>query len=112
MVILVLGHGKLYEEWNRIRNSPIPPSEWLNVEHISVDMDPDMKPDIVHNLDKYPWPFPDASFDKIIDTTGIALKHRYNNSTFIKEVRRLLAVEGVFIGQNGFTITQHKNIKT
>lgn len=35
-------------------------------DSIGVDFDPDSVADVIHDLDVFPWPFPDRSFDRIV----------------------------------------------
>lgn len=96
MSILVLGHGKFYKEPSYVRCSPIPVSEWYYKPHISVDMDPEIEPDVIHDLRTFPWPFEPNSFDLIVDTCGLALERYYTDESFMNEIHRLLTPNGVF----------------
>ena len=39
--------------------------DYSNCELVSLDINPDHKPDVVHDLNAVPWPFEDNSFDEI-----------------------------------------------
>lgn len=54
---------------------------------INVDVTPDTKPDIVHNLDQRPWPFSDNRFDNVqmIDV----LEHLDNTIATLEEIHRV-----------------------
>jgi hypothetical protein len=128
MKTLVLGHGRYYNI-NDIRCSPIPLSQWIYNEYISVDIDKNIKPDIVYNLKNIPWKFAkDNSFDRIIDATGIEIntlcskidvenlykfeksdigKVYYSYSPKMKnEILRVLKENGIFYGRN-FIMTKN-----
>jgi hypothetical protein len=125
---LVLGHSKYYNI-NDIRCSPIPLSQWIYDEYITVDIDKNIKPDIVYNLKNIPWIFAeDNSFDRIIDATGIEIntlcskidvenlykfeksdigKVYYSYSPEMKnEILRVLKKNGTFYGRN-FIMTKN-----
>jgi hypothetical protein len=105
MQTLVLGHGKIYANPSAIYCSPIPLDDWINQPYISVDMRADVQPDIVYDLTHMSWTFAtNGSYDRIIDTTGIALKHYYRSDTFKAEIRRILKPGGIFYGRRGYTI--------
>jgi SAM-dependent methyltransferase len=40
------------------------PADWGG-ELVALDMVPDHKPDVVHDLSVFPWPFEDDSFDRV-----------------------------------------------
>jgi ubiquinone/menaquinone biosynthesis C-methylase UbiE len=73
---------------------------------VSVDNDESVKPTIVYDLYKLPWAFAsEASYDRIIDTTGLAMSRKYRDIKFLKELQRVLKEGGTFYGRNGFTFT-------
>jgi len=57
---LLIGCGNNREKKVRFKDSP---EEWANLT--TLDIDPDTKPDIVHDLNVFPYPFEDNSFDEI-----------------------------------------------
>ena len=114
--MLVLGHGKKYKIKPSGKNnemgidcSPININEWYYSEHISVDIDATVEPDIVHDLRIVPWPFEDGEFDTIIDCTGASLKNKY--SRLFIEINRILADDGVFHGWKNNKPTTFKKYK-
>jgi SAM-dependent methyltransferase len=56
---LLLGSGSSHEK----RLAPDGRWEWQ--ELVRLDFNPDHKPDIVHDLNIFPWPFPDNTFDEV-----------------------------------------------
>ncbi len=56
-VSLILGAG------HNSGKSVDPKQTWETV--ITLDMEPSTKPDIVHNLERLPWPLPDNQFDEV-----------------------------------------------
>lgn len=111
---LILGHGAYYVERKMdARCSPIPITDWPAV-YISVDYDKEIKPSVVHDLRKLPWPFESGSFHTILDTCGLGLYRRYNpriDPSFFREVQRVLTPEGVFHGRGGFKFVSGTLIK-
>lgn len=53
------------------------------------------KPDIYHDLNKYPYPFGKESFDCII--AGEIIEHVYSPYNFLKELNRILKKNGILI---------------
>lgn len=94
---LILGHGALYGP-NSIRCSAVPPERWLHDPFISVDTDADVRPDVVWDLKKYPWPFRNGVFEEVIDTTGLGLVQEAQTLRFQSEVLRVLVDGGTFVG--------------
>ncbi len=106
---LILGHGKWYSKKSNAHCSPIDIDDWFDDEYISVDYDPEMQPDILFNLYEKGWTFAqDDQFDRIIDTTGCCLRHKYTQEYFLCELRRILKSNGVFYGWNGFVFVNIK----
>jgi hypothetical protein len=122
MKTLVLGHGKRYTPRERdiskekydalpyknplmeIRCSPLDVNKWYFDEHTSVDIEPEVIPDIVYDLRKRPWSFAESdSYDRVIDTCGIAFfsPGRKYNEQFMEEVTRVLKHGGLFYGRDG-----------
>ena len=92
-----------------IRCSPIPLDKWIYDEYISVDICKDVEPTIVYDLRKDKWDFAqDNSYDKIIDTCGIGLKHKYKNNIWKEEIIRVLKPNGIFYGHGNFIIQKQK----
>jgi hypothetical protein len=104
-MILILGHGKRYI--GDTRCSPILESQWLSQPHVGVDMDPDMKSDIVYDLRDMPWRFStESAFSCIVDTCGLLFygqyfdKKGFRNPRFAEEISRVLHPGGTFYGRN------------
>lgn len=57
---LLLGSG--FDPKRRLSH-PDGPQQWMNL--VKLDMNPDMNPDVVWDLNKYPLPFPENTFDEI-----------------------------------------------
>jgi hypothetical protein len=57
---LVIGAGHIRKPRLRRINGP---EEWEDPTYL--DINPDTDPDVVHDLNNYPWPFDAASFDEI-----------------------------------------------
>jgi hypothetical protein len=102
MKTLILGHGRNYNE-DYIRCSPIDIKQWYYDEYICVDIDPTANPDIVYDLKKE-WSFCDKiKYDRIIDTSGIALgggRYKYTRSTIKNKLINCLHENGIFYGNN------------
>jgi hypothetical protein len=96
---LVLGHGKSYVP-KEIRCSSLPVEEWCTQPYTSVDMDEEVKPDILYDLRKYPWAFAeDSSYDRVIDTCGLAFYQKGSySSRFLEQVMQILTPGGRFYG--------------
>ncbi len=54
---------------------------------INLDISPATRPDVVHDLDRLPWPFPDASFDEVLGYD--VLEHVGSVVGFMEEVHRI-----------------------
>lgn len=79
--------------------------------YINVDFLPELNPDVVHNLDEYPYPFETGGFDRIF--ASHVLEHLRDPFAFMRECHRLLAVGGelhvkVPHFSRGFTHPDHK----
>ena len=121
MKTLVLGHGKAYvprEIYNKLtenqkkthlffdmRCSPPEAGSWYLEEYISVDNDERIRPDILYDLRKRPWSFAETeSFDRVIDTCGIAFIHFHSYDTwFLEQVKNVLKPGGFFYGFRGIS---------
>jgi len=57
-----------------------------------LDIDPKTNPDIVHNLDKFPYPLADNSFDEIF--AKHVIEHLEDPVGFMKEIARILKPGG------------------
>lgn len=78
--MLVLGCG----------DSPLPANdEWPEV--VNLDMFPLPGVDVVHNLDAYPWPFSDESFDTVIANS--VLEHLDDIVRAMEEIHRVLKLK-------------------
>lgn len=87
-----------------IRCSPIPVDKWFEFPYTCVDIDPDIDPDIIYDLDtKIQWNFAsDNEYDIIIDTCGILFSSRYKTTFFLKQINRILKPNGFFFGRKDF----------
>jgi SAM-dependent methyltransferase len=54
---------------------------------VNVDLVADVSPDVVHNLEKKPWPFPDNRFDKVVMTD--VLEHLDDTIGAMEEIHRV-----------------------
>ncbi len=54
---------------------------------VNLDIDPESKADLLHDLDVMPWPFADDSFDRII--CSHIVEHVRNPFLFLKEIHRV-----------------------
>jgi len=78
--------------------------------YVNVDWSPLSKPDVVHNLNIFPYPFADSSFDYI--EASHVLEHLDKPFLVMKELHRILAPGGtLFIKvphfSRGFTHAEH-----
>lgn len=60
---------------------------------IGIDIDPNVNPDIVHNLNHYPFPLESNKFDKIY--AKHIIEHLDDPISFVKEIFRLLKPGGI-----------------
>lgn len=75
-------------------------TEWG--ELVTLDINPEVKPDIVHDLEKLPYPFEDNSFDEI-HAYGVLehLSDQGDHKSFLaqfEEFYRILKPSGYFVG--------------
>jgi len=80
-------------------------------EFFNIDIDPNTNPDLVHNLDKVPYPFEDNSF--ILIKADHVLEHLTNPFEVMKELYRILKPNGRLIIRvphfsRGFSHPEHK----
>ena len=54
---------------------------------VGVDFDPQSCADVIHDLDVFPWPFADRSFDRII--CWHVLEHLHNPRRAMEEIQRM-----------------------
>ncbi|MCX6694688.1 MAG: class I SAM-dependent methyltransferase [Candidatus Altiarchaeota archaeon] len=79
---------------------------------VNVDWNPAFKPDVVHDLNSFPYPFEDGSFDYI--EIYHVLEHLDDVFKVMKEVDRILKKGGVLRitvphFSRGFTHVEHKH---
>ena len=97
-------------------NEPQPKEKgWINLD---INMQPGV--DVVHNLEVYPYPFKDNTFDYIL--AEFIIEHLNDFSKVLKELHRILKPEGVVeisvpydISYSTWSNYQHKrgfNLKT
>lgn len=84
--------------------------EWLNV-----DIEPSVDPDLVHDLDKHPWPLPDDQFE-LVEARHV-FEHLDDPIRAFQEVARVLESGGTFllvfpIGYVKFRDPTHKHYWT
>lgn len=84
---------------------------------LGLDSNKNVKPDVIHNLDKYPYPFRDNQFDTIIAENIV--EHIENIPKFMEEIHRIcshkakvLITTGHFSGIDTFTDPTHKHFFT
>ncbi|MCW4003688.1 MAG: class I SAM-dependent methyltransferase [Candidatus Bathyarchaeota archaeon] len=66
-----------------------------DIEVIGVDISKNENVDVVHNLDKMPYPFPSNYAENIV--AGEVIEHLENPLAFLKECFRILKQKGVLI---------------
>jgi len=62
---------------------------------VTVDIDTEYKPDVVHDMDVFPYPFPDSYADTI--RCSHVLEHLKNPLLTISEFQRILKTDGLLI---------------
>lgn len=80
-------------------------------DFINLDISREKNPDIVHNLDDFPYPFEDNSFSRI--EADHVLEHLQDPFGAMKEIHRILKPGGILIIKTphfsrGFTHPDHK----
>jgi len=80
-------------------------------DFINIDVNPNTNPDILHDLDKFPWPFKKNSFS-LIEADHV-LEHLKDSFKVMKELNRILKSGGKLIirvphASRGFTHPDHK----
>lgn len=63
-----------------------------SVEWVNVDIDARLEPDVVHDLDDHPWPFPDNHFDQVLALD--VLEHLADPLGAAREAHRILRPGG------------------
>lgn len=103
--ILELGSGK----------HPYKPKKGEEVIHLDIVKLPHIE--VVHDLNKFPWPFEDDEFDEIIANN--VLEHLNDIVKVMKEIWRILKPKGIlkarvpyFAHPNAFTDPTHKQFFT
>lgn len=85
--------------------------EFKKKGYINLDFSPQVKPDIIHDLNKFPYPFKDNEFD-LIESDHV-LEHLENPFEVMKELYRICNMGGKIIIRvphfsRGFTHPEHK----
>ena len=80
--------------------------------YVNLDSNPDLHPDLLHDLNRFPYPFPDNHFD-LIEADHV-LEHLLNPFRVMKEMHRILVSQGrlrirVPHFSRGFTHPDHKS---
>jgi len=85
----------------------------IKKDYINIDVVKLPGVDVVHNLNKFPWPFKDDKFDEIL--CSHVLEHVTDFERTIKEIHRILKKGGIvkitvphFSGVGAWTCPQHK----
>ena len=86
--------------------------EFKKKDYINLDIDKFVNPDILHDLNKFPYPFKDNTFD-LIEADHV-LEHLKEPFKVMNELRRILKPQGKLIIKvphfsRGFTHPDHKN---
>jgi SAM-dependent methyltransferase len=63
--------------------------------YINLDLRDDINVDVIHNLNKFPYPFKDNEFDEILCKN--VLEHLENTREVLKELKRIIKKDGVII---------------
>jgi len=81
---------------------------------VNVDITPDTKPDVVHDLNVFPWPFPDNRFEKVV--LWDVIEHLDSVLKVMEEVHRISRPGAVlelatphFSCSNSFTDPTHRH---
>jgi len=85
--------------------------EFKKAGYLNLDANPDCSPDRVHDLNRFPYPFPDSHFE-LIEADHV-LEHLEDPFAVMKELHRLLAPAGRLILRlphfsRGFTHAAHR----
>lgn len=80
---------------------------------VNLDLTSDTGPDVVHNLNDFPWPFPDNRFNEVVMRD--VLEHLDNTIRVLEEIHRICRPDGVvhinvphFSSNGAFTDPTHK----
>jgi SAM-dependent methyltransferase len=85
--------------------------EFRKEGYLNLDISPVVKPDLIHDLNKFPYPFQDSQFD-LIEADHV-LEHLENPFLVMKELHRITKNKGWVIIRvphfsRGFTHPEHK----
>ncbi len=64
-----------------------------SAEAVGIDWDPGSAADVVHDLNKFPWPFPEGRFEKV--TLHHVLEHLADPDRAVREAHRLCSRGGI-----------------
>ncbi len=62
---------------------------------IGIDINPEVKPDIIHDLNVYPWPLEDQSCFEL--HCNHFVEHVHDIKAFMEECHRILVLKGLFV---------------
>jgi SAM-dependent methyltransferase len=79
--------------------------------YLNVDVNPQQQPDVVYDLNRYPYPFPDGCFT-VVEADHV-LEHLEDPFQALREWHRILAHEGLLLLKvphfsRGFTNSDHR----
>jgi SAM-dependent methyltransferase len=81
---------------------------------VNVDVTADSKPDVVHDLNRTPWPFPDGRFTEVV--ANDVIEHLDDVMTIFEEIHRVCANGAVvriavphFSSGNAYSDPTHRN---
>lgn len=79
--------------------------------YVNVDMNPLCNPDVVHDLNTFPYPFPDNEFDVV--SADHIIEHLENPFSVMEELHRILKDNGLLTVlvphfSRGFTYADHR----
>jgi SAM-dependent methyltransferase len=64
------------------------------IKFINLDMNPDVKPDVVQNMTEFPWPFEDNTFDSVVGSHIFEHFRKEDFLPIVAEIHRILKPNG------------------